>query len=462
MKSDDFQDRALAPHQERFIENFFGADSERVVALRWAPGLGSLAATAHIIQRCLEVDPGTRALVLGSRLMLVEQMATRLSRLQVFAQSVDRYFFRSIQDAAADKSNIWMPGAAFLMGIDFAKQEDVAQSLSASEWGLIVVLDAESCTNKREHLIASLVLSSPNARILLLASSDSGDLPAFGIGHVQEFTYRLQDILRGEVPEVQISETIAASQAKQHTDSEKHFFQSLRRVGLYLADKGGVYLQLANALMRANDSSPAATEEVLRKLRGFLVHGVTMKLSTQPKGASEAESFYVEHAAPIQDSKLMEDVETLLQQLDEMSSDSKYAVLLGMLRSKNEKPPVGRPTCTCILTKSVATLSYLQVALEDDGFSVFELRPEAKFEELCEQVRRGKEHGGILLAIENCLQPEMDLAFIEDLILYDPPDGPSELPIMLRLFQGLERAISLKVSYIGTPKQPESGQDAQP
>jgi hypothetical protein len=460
MKSDDFQDRALAPHQERFIENFFGADSERVVALRWAPGLGSLAVTAHIIQRSLRVDPGTRALVLGSRLMLVEQMASRLSRLQVFAQPVDRYFFRSIQDAAADKSNIWMPGAAFLMGIDFAKQEDVAQSLGAADWGLIVVLDAESCRNKREQLVVSLASSSPNARILLLASPDSGDLPEFGTGQLQEFTSRLQDVLQGDAAEVEVVETIDVSMTKQHTESEDRFSQSLRRVGLYLADKGGVYLELADALLKANESSAAATEELLRKLRGSLISGVTMKLSRPPQGASDAESFYVDHAVPAVDPKLMEDIEDLLKQLDEMSSDTKYEILLGVLRSKKLK--VGESGCTCVLTNNAATLSYLQVALEDDGFSVGELRPEATFDELCEELRRSKERGGILLAIDTCLQPELDLAFIEDLVLYEPPGSPREFATVLKLFHGLERSTSLKVSYIGTPKQPESGQDAQP
>ena len=180
MNGDTKSARPLLPHQQALLDKFFAEPASSGHAALWEPGLGAVWTTGHLIRNFLLFKPTSRVLVLSPKAVAV-QMEFHLAYIGVTAQLMDRFRYREMQDGSSSGTALWREGGVFILGVDFAKQDDVATSLLTVPWSLLVVLEAHQVRGQRERIVRRLVESSPGVRVLLLTMPGVKDLPKFGI-----------------------------------------------------------------------------------------------------------------------------------------------------------------------------------------------------------------------------------------------------------------------------------------
>src|SRR5580704_1954265 len=127
----------LLPHQRDFVDTVFSPKSSRIVHLRSAAGLGKGTALVAATKRQLDEQPHSHVLFIVPA-PLRSQFAERLREVAVPATVIDRYVFREMLDAQSG-GELWPLGVVAILSSEFAKQDDVLESLLQVDWDLLVV-----------------------------------------------------------------------------------------------------------------------------------------------------------------------------------------------------------------------------------------------------------------------------------------------------------------------------------
>ena len=268
----DNQGAALLPHQANFIEKFFSKASARAHLLQSVPGLGTTYTVARLVQRALSMSPDAQILILTPSALQVELQGV-LTEIGAPAEAVDRYRFRELQDSALGNHNIWRAGVAFILSLDFAKQEDVARSLAPVPWNLLIVEEAHLLKGLREDLVRNIIASNPDLRVLLISSTGLDHLPALGIEPLTPTRWRLSDVMDSAgksffsltLPQLELIEF-----------HEEPIERVMRGLVEEITDQFNASsdAEMQSTLFRRSlASSPAALEARMRRLRNRLEHG---------------------------------------------------------------------------------------------------------------------------------------------------------------------------------------------
>jgi ERCC4-related helicase len=437
--------RPLLPHQQALVDQFFAEPTVRGHVVRADVGLGSSFATAHIIKRFLETQPDARILVLSPK-VLQAQTQHVLADIGVRAEAVDRYRFREMQDAAANDEMIWQAGKAFILGTDFAKREDIARSLCAVPWTLLVVPEAHQLAGLRENVVQKLVASSPDARLLFLTLSGAGDIPTFGIQPWTEIKWRRADVVDAQgQPIFRQPPTKIETFGFQLDAQEQRLRSELMGLVRLLGATGAMPAPLASVFVTSMSSSPAALEEVLQRLRSRVIHRDAEVFSSGEEIDDETDTDDLPSAIHGDREELVKTLNSCLALLDALGTDSKMAILWELV---SEAQALGEmPRAMCILTEYRATLFYLQEALEGLGLDPYILHGAMSFDERAHAISRFKEQGGVLIAT-TAMTTGLDLPQVETAVLYDLPRSPMALEQIYGRFQRFGRNAPLVVQLL--------------
>ena len=431
----------LAPHQRTFVKAFSAPDAPQGFALRWPAGFGSMTAAIAIVHSCLQRNPKGRVLVLGPK-ALAEQTAYRLVSSGVRAEIVDRFFFRMLLDATPLGAEVWQGGNAFLLGIDFAKQEDVALSLCGVSWDLVVVIEADSLSGARENLLRRIVSASPQARLLLLASSTTRSLPTLGLCRWAYDEANLENTAITPVG-VKVHPPRIKILPVDPTPSEERLNEFLDHLLHSLPKDNEAYGVLTNTMMRARRSGYAALEGVLRRIRNELAHGWGGRKNEVKESDSDLIDVDYRWAHEL---FVTPDVCALLgkilDQIELEPSDPKSTLLSEILGPS----PIRQKTC--IVTAYRATLSYLETALMQSGAQVFTIHSELSPEKAFDELKKFQDSEGLLAITSAALRPGVDLSFVNSLIIYDEPATDAKLKSLFECFEGPHRSAPLEVTII--------------
>jgi superfamily II DNA or RNA helicase len=143
-------------------------------------GLGKTIQAGWILADLLAREPDARALI-AVPASLRDQWASELVSFFAVAPSrVDAAWLRSaVADRPADVSP-WAAPGAYLGSIDFLKRPDVARSIRAVLWDLLIVDEAHGAVAPSERHAALAAIAAVSRRVVLITATPySGDAAAF-------------------------------------------------------------------------------------------------------------------------------------------------------------------------------------------------------------------------------------------------------------------------------------------
>lgn len=442
----------LLPHQSQFVETVFSTSSKRIVLLRAPVGLGKSAALAGVALRLFRNRPAARSLALVPR-ALQAQFADRLKRNEVPACIVDRYVFRELLDAASDRA-IWPTGTVSILSIDFAKQEDVRDNLAQCHWDMLFVDESHLAGSSRTEAIRRI---GQSAERIILSTATPDPVQLSRLFPAEEIT--VVGWQRDQIIDLDGKPLFAASPRVLHeipytlNDEEIRLRKTVNEVGgLLRGDPEATRWRLA-VLTSATDSSPAALEGTLRRL-------VTrMSPFEAPDDVLDCEDEPAEVTATGQaESAGAEDVAAsarrALQQLEEMSVDSKLNAFVNLLAERFQQSNPARRTV--VLTEFAATLFYLAAELEESGNAPLLVHGGMTFDERASALHDFSSVGKILVGTRAMIQVGVDFRNATDLILYDVPRFGRTLAQVLGRFDRIGRATELNI-YVFNPTNASDG-----
>lgn len=446
MNSDTQSSRPLLPHQQALLDEFLSDQASSGHAALWEPGLGAVWTTGHIIRKFRLIQPTGRVLVLSPKALAV-QTEYHLASIGVAAQLVDRFRYREMQDGSSADNALWREGGVFILGMDFAKQDDVATSLRTVPWSLLVVLEAHQVRGQRERIVQGVVESSPGVRMLIFTLPGVKDLPQFGIKRWTESTVHQVDVVDASgrrifdlpQPDVRLFEL-------PQDAFEQRLMNTVSEVVQLLAPAKRTQGLLASIVKLSAQSSLSALEEVLRRLRHRLAHGTVDTLQSVDEHDDETDADELPLLPPAENRALLEALNKCLEELDSLAGDSKLKWLTQMLVDAKTRGKLAHSIC--VLVHYRATLFYVQTALEELGLATYVLHGALSFDARFEAVRNFQERGGILLATTALMTEGLNLAKVESLVLYDCPRSRLMLQQVLGRFQRFGRTEPLTIDVI--------------
>lgn len=432
----------MRPHQQQFFDAFFSKPGANTMVARWAPGVGANYTGSRIVEAFLRISPSSRVLVLCPK-VLQDQVQQGLTALGVEALVGDRYSFRAKQDELHRGESVWPAGAVHVLSMEFARQPDIAASLADVPWGLVLVFEGHRLTGEVRHAVERLIAASPMLRLVVLkVAGTSGD---FDIGHEPRFesVVTLRDVLsQPGFEDRRWQRTTLYPLVVEATEAEVELGARVSELSATLLVNGSPTNLAIDSLAAQAQSSPAALEAGLRRLRNRLAHefaafGSGLELDEEMSYLLGIDELKVES------TEVLSRVSRCLETLDTVPVDSKLLRLQALVMSL---PTVGssQPSI-CIFSRYRATVLYLKVALEGLGFPIYDLHGGMPAEERAEAIRAFREQGGVLVASPVLASEGIDLPDCNSLILYDMPISTDQMEQLYGRFQRLGRKSGLSV-----------------
>lgn len=429
----------LLPFQQTFIERFF-KESRRAHILRSEPGLGSSYTAARLVHHVLMTSPEARILILTSRKALQAQTQDRLLDFGVSAQTVDRFQFRKMQDEGSTKGAIWPSSMAFLLGADFANQNDIALSLLEVQWTLLIVQEAESLEGASGKIIRQLLDALPNLRVLVTSTMHADYTDFFSSETVETTTWQrsvavdhtgkaLFPRIRNLVGLIEFHESAADQFVREFVVEEL----AARIPNTIDASS------IATIFRRSLASSPSALEGTVRRLRDRFAAGLLE--SSSPETTDEDGDTLIPSASS--DKELAKALDDCLMEIDCLPGDSKLEIFLAKLSAIRTNSALRFRLV--VLTEFRATLFYLQAQLEELGFKSIILHGSMNVDERRQAIERFGAEDGVLIATVATMTEGVALPQVDTVILYDLPQTRSTLEQVYGRFQQLGRTSPVEI-----------------
>ncbi|MDA2923112.1 hypothetical protein MYX65_00395 [Acidobacteria bacterium AH-259-L09] len=425
-----FRDRGLLPYQAQFAVDFLKPDGPPNWELVAPVGAGKTHLGSAIVTYVISVETFERVLLL-SPATLLSHWAYKIESLspQIKPLIVTRKEFLDLEARAPMGEPPWPEKAVILMSMDLAKREDMAENLSGVEWDLLVVDESHLLRRKRRAVFDRLTESGRIRRVLLLSS-----LPFPSMQGLQRRAVNLRDVLDWEGNKLfQARERKLAFLMYERATEERVFLGDLSAFARSLADK-----PTARLLMRFASSSIYNTETSLRRLRDAwkpirnkLAHGMPLssedlkevyrRLGKVTDEIDVSEEMSDDSVVEIPDFlALFSTLESLLEQIDEVTADSKLEVLISYLKERfntTEAPHL------CIWSSFVSTAQYLSSSLEGIGVRVYVMTGSLDESERNNRIEAFRDLGELLVTTDVELEG-VTLEYVDECINYDLPSDP--------------------------------------
>lgn len=434
----------LASFQRRFIEQFVGGRGFYV--LDWPTGAGKTTTAIHIIEWILKAKPSARVLVIVGHKVLQQFLSERLASGGVNVKSIDRYEYRLMQDSAVEGEAMWERGITYLLAENFAMEDDIVASVGATDWDLLVTVEANGVFAQKSLLAERIASSSPNLRVLV---ESRGETPLRSIGGNpwNIVSLRREDLNDPSGPaSVRIEPTVEIVNIEP-TPTEAGLTKTAAAIIEALKSFGPDADAVAQDFAARLDSSPVAFEEAARRLRNVIAHGLAPWSFSEPN-AKDAERGNHLGSGGVHDANLFAALTDYLLQIEYLEIDSKIA---GLKSEIGKEMRAGRRHI-CIYSSYASSLLYVKAALDEESISAY-LILESQAQNEREQAIEGfYQQGGILLGATPMLMEGVDLVFVDTLVLYDLPRTAGLLNQLYGRFQRIGRAKPLRLIAFDSEK----------
>ncbi len=445
----DLREEGFLPFQVEFIKGFVQDDSPRTHVLRATPGSGVSRTVAAVVEVLRRSGEAKNVLILAP-LAIAHQMVFVLKERAVVSQLVDRYRYRELEANTTSGHLPWERGGAFVLGIDFAKQEDVRSGLLATRWDLVVVMNSSRFSGGRSELVNSFVSHNRNYRLLLTETLMSAENASLQISDAALTMWTFADLRSwdGEPLFSPLRPTVRTI-FYSLTAEERQLRVRVSSMADLMLLKGSAGSSFRSALIqKAALSSPAVLESHVRHLRNSLVRGVN-----EPVFEDEAVEESVDtHSEEIAD--VLPRVVEILQSLEELGHDTKLEVLVEELRGRSQFAP--KNTQVCIFTRYLSNVAYIEAALSELALPIFGYHGSLSFETRDMTLREFKQTGGVLIGTP-LLSDGVELPEVDLLVLYDVLDNRNSLLQIYGRFDRFARTKPLEIWVLQAEEDAQTG-----
>lgn len=419
---------ALFPHQLAFRDAFLADGAARHQFLLAPPGLGKGYVAQVIAHQAATGDEKGRVLVLAPG-PLVMQFAFGIRALEPAAavDVIDRRRLREIMGTPAE-DGIFRSGQIVVMGIDFAKQDDVLPLLLETHWSLVVVDEAHyALRGLRQRVVRRLVDNTE--RLLLLSAIDLNPQFAAAMPQLQAVRWSRDEVdPQGRKLLIDVPRRIHLVSYERSVEEARFAHKVVKFVEGQPVSVGVEQRRFIKALMlRALSSSPIAIQDFLIRQR------VRLDAKTEANewwGSSSSESEDV--AEPTVDSlpSVWSDAESAAAALDELISaldssrvDSKADALRKLIREATSEREAMR---FAVFTVFASTADYVAEILVDSGQGVQILTGSVPVAERMVAVDEWKASGGALILTDGASEG-LSLTETHLVVHYDLPETVAQM-----------------------------------
>lgn len=440
----------LLPHQAAFIETVLRSNNKRIILLRGDAGIGKSVAVSRLASRLLKEQPAARVLLLGPSTHR-SQFVHMLRDEGTPAVNVDRYKFREMLDVVG-AGEVWLPGVAFVLSDDFAKQPDISASLATVHWDLIISDEAHGAMRDREELLQRL---STTAQQVILATVPSAvAVGSFPMEDVTVLDWHRDQLVDHEGRPLRMARRPALHEVRFSLGREEAQLSWVVHMLSQTLESGTAQQRvLAKTLIRNLHSSPAALEGTLRRL--------TLRTEGQEEMDAVSElTDRIPMAAFVENSSIMPDgVRTLasraLAELEVIQVDNKLSVFDALL---DRLMRIETSRHICVLTVFLSTLYYLVSEIDARDITSPVLHGGMRREDRNESLRTFESNGGVLVATIGAVHEDLSLPTVTDLVLYDLPTNAVALEEILGCFDRFSRTSQLQIHALAQ----SDGADSEP
>lgn len=447
----DLPSMQLLPHQVALVESFFDPASKRVILLRADVGLGKTAAFTTLVTRLLRERPAAKVLLLAPGALRL-QFAERLRSAGAPALLVDRFQFREMIESTSEQ-DLWPSGAVSVLSRDFARQDDVVHALLTTRWDLLIVDEAHQFRGALTAAVLHRIGQASDRVILATPTILSPELPGgFAEGDTTVVQWRLEQVVDLNGARLDsIPRPVLRVTWFELTPAELSLAETVRELCQVFNAGSAKQRLIARSLLRSLQSSPAALENALARVREAntrLVHAPEPSLDGSPE---EEPSEDVGEGQP--DLSVLANADGIVSRaidlLEAAGSDSKLRALLDLLEQIDAAETSS--TRICVLTEYVNTLYYVAGEIENVGNKTFHpyhagMTVESRRNYLA-RFNAGV-GGGILAATRAAISSGVGLNKVTDLLLYDVPGSSATLQQLLGQFVQFGRRTPLNVHVI--------------
>jgi len=456
---DCFRNRGLLPFQVEFATRFVESPDRPFQELVAPPGTGKTRLAATLIAHELEHGSGGQILVFAPAPLLYQWQFELSSVAPKWAPLVvDRKAYLELESLVPIGESPWPRPAIILMSIDLAKRDDMTEALCRTSWDLAVIDESHLLTGKRKELFEKLTGSGVVRRALLLTATPSREL--------EKVATRVVDVK--DIVDWQGTQLFREFQREVNTidfcrtDEEIAFLQELQNFSERLADLAWFGKRQAFTILHAASSSVYGAETSLRRLqdlwspiRNKIVHDLPLGTEDIERFLSvlstlDEESELVEESPPGMSVArkeflgLYEKLQAVLDQIDDISSDTKMQALVSYLRSQTRTT---ERRYTCILCAFLSTATYLVSSIESIGKSAYWVTGAVPFAERAQRLEGFRTAGGILVGTDSVLEG-IDLQYVDECVNFDLPTTSQRLEQRWTRFMRFGRTKELRMVFL--------------
>jgi ERCC4-related helicase len=411
-----------------FVRSFLESVDKPYWELVSPVGSGKTHLTRVLVDNLLSENPNGKILLIAPSPLLSQWQYFLSSRDEGSPSPrhptvVDRKLYLELESRVTGNETLWPVPGIILVGLDFAKREDIAASLNKVTWDLVIFDESHLLKGQRRKLFDQLTQLGTARRVLLLTAT-----PIF-LPNVVRKTIRMRD-------------AVDAHRARRLTwvfyhrsEGENNLFDLGKNFAEALAKKGkGGRLQAAN-IYRAFSSSIYSAEIMLRRIRegwltmrAKLAHNMALTSEDMQRSIAGTESL-IEDFEDTEDAaftstidpqgflSLYQRLEMLLERFEENRSDSKLDAFAAYLKHSLE---IEGKTHILVWTSLANTVSYLESSVQVLERQVFRFTGSVEPAERQRSMGIFREKGGVMIATNVGLEG-VDFGYCDECINYDLP-----------------------------------------
>jgi len=359
----------------------------------------------------------------------------------------DRFRFREMLDASHG-SEFWPSGVVAILSREFARQQDVLDSLTNAHWNLLLADEAHWFKGSRAQFL--LRVGATAERVVLAAATNIASADVFPLHDATVVDWRRDLLVDQEgrlldvVPRADLHEIPFTL-----NQPERSLLQTVRALSQVLEAGTPQQEWVAKSLLASLQSSPAALEGALRR---FVARSEKRAYADDLIGVTEdglAEDMLNGRMDPATAEKARAIAERALQEVEALQGDSKLSAFGGAVSQLNGgMAPV---SSICVLTDYLATLYYLSAEIEGRGWNYRLLHGGMSSTDRYESLGIFSDAGGILVATRAVMTEGVSLRDVTDLVLYDLPGSEVALREVLGRFDRVGRRTQLHIRALIAP-----------
>lgn len=430
-----FRSKGLLPFQAMAVRKFLKSEDKPYWQIISPVGTGKSHMGAVIASEIMK-DRKSRVLVLVPS-ALCAQWQSVLSRTVLSGLSllVNRNSYLEIESHVSVGQDPWPDNSVIIMSIDLAKRDDFVEKITNTSWDLVIFDESHLLTGKRKELFEKLSSSGKMLRCLLLTCTESSVLEGIETIVIDE-----PEIVDWDHNPIYGSLKMTIVQLPYtRTKEELAFLDTLYDFAKLLSDQWSYGKLQSEIILKVGSSSIYSAEIILRRLQDKwrtiqnkiinelpLVKEDVEKIDIQISPLADEleiseESAYNTDIQPHEFLNLYKKLELLLYQAEEVSTDSKYDVLVKYLKQYHDYGTKRTPYM-CICSPLTSTVQYLSAGLRAQNveFEIYTLTGSLPQTDKERVIHVFREHGGVLIATDRTLE-KISLEYVDECINYDLP-----------------------------------------